>query len=125
MNRLGTILRTARGSESRVQFARRLELSYTFVRALEHGQRFPSDPVLKRIAEVLRLDSAELLLAAYCDRSPSLAAVLTSRGLTIPAGVESTPESVPAPRGAPPVAPAPAVAPTQPAWQPAPAIRPF
>ena len=50
MNRLGTILRTVRGSESRVQFARRLELSYTFVRALEHGQRFPSDPVLKRIA---------------------------------------------------------------------------
>ncbi|MDP6539615.1 MAG: helix-turn-helix domain-containing protein [Planctomycetota bacterium] len=128
MNRLGTLLKTARGSGSRVQFARRLGLSYTFVRAMEHGQRFPSDPVLKKIAGILRLDPAELLLAAYCDRSPGLAEVLATRGVSLPAG--AAPEDIPvpeastAPNQAPSAAPTSAPAP-QPAWQATQAARPF
>lgn len=86
--RLGTILKNARGKESRVQFARKLELSYTFVRAMEHGLRFPSDKVLLDIAERLGVNSEELLLAAYCDRSPELASVLKRRGIAIPVGSE-------------------------------------
>jgi transcriptional regulator with XRE-family HTH domain len=89
MMRLGTILKNARGKESRVQFARKLELSYTFVRAMEHGLRFPSDKVLLDIAERLGVNSEELLLAAYCDRSPELARVLRRRGVAIPVGSEA------------------------------------
>ncbi len=68
MKRLGTILERSRGENTRVQFAKGLGLSYTFVRAMEHGLRFPSDKVLMEIAEKLGLDPEELLLAAYCDR---------------------------------------------------------
>ena len=85
MSRLGEILRESRGKESRVQFARKLGLSYTFVRAMEHGLRFPSDKVLMEIAQRLELDSEKLLLAAYCDRSPLLAKVLAGRGIEIAA----------------------------------------
>ncbi len=85
MKRLGAILENARGKESRVQFARKLGLSYTFVRAMEHGLRFPSDKVLIEIAEKLGKDAEELFLAAYCDRSPHLAEVLVDRGVEIPA----------------------------------------
>ena len=88
MMRLGAILKKARGKESRVQFARKLELSYTFVRAMEHGLRFPSDKVLLDIADRLGESSEELLLAAYCDRSPLLAEVLKARGIAIPVGGE-------------------------------------
>ena len=88
MMRLGAILKNARGKESRVQFARKLELSYTFVRAMEHGLRFPSDKVLLEIADRLGENSEELLLAAYCDRSPLLAEVLSARGVAIPEGEE-------------------------------------
>jgi len=84
MNRLGLILKRARGKQSRVQFARKLGLSYTFVRAMEHGLRFPSDKVLLEIAERLEVDSGNLLLAAYCDRSTQLADVLIARGLELP-----------------------------------------
>jgi transcriptional regulator with XRE-family HTH domain len=84
MNRLGLILKRARGKQSRVQFARKLGLSYTFVRAMEHGLRFPSDKVLLEIAERLKVDPGELLMAAYCDRSPQLAEVLEQRGLDLP-----------------------------------------
>lgn len=84
MNRLGLILKRARGKQSRVQFARKLGLSYTFVRAMEHGLRFPSDKVLLEIAERLQVDSGDLLMAAYCDRSPQLAEVLEQRGLELP-----------------------------------------
>jgi transcriptional regulator with XRE-family HTH domain len=86
MMRLGAILKKARGKESRVQFARKLELSYTFVRAMEHGLRFPSDKVLLDIADRLGESSEELLLAAYCDRSPLLAEVLKTRGIAVPPG---------------------------------------
>ncbi len=82
--RLGSILRKARGKDSRVQFARKLELSYTFVRAMEHGLRFPSDKVLLEIAERLGEDPENLFLAAYCDRSSHLAEVLKDRGISIP-----------------------------------------
>lgn len=82
------MLRKARGRESRVQFARRLGLSYTFVRAMEHGQRFPSDKVLMEIAQRLDLDSDNFLLAAWCDRSPGLDKVLRERGLELPIGSE-------------------------------------
>jgi len=86
MMRLGAILKRARGKESRVQFARKLELSYTFVRAMEHGLRFPSDKVLMEIADRLGIDQEEMFLAAYCDRSPMLAQVLRDRGVTLPEG---------------------------------------
>jgi transcriptional regulator with XRE-family HTH domain len=86
MMRLGAILKRARGKESRVQFARKLELSYTFVRAMEHGLRYPSDKVLMEIAERLGVDPEEMFLAAYCDRSPMLAQVLRDRGVTLPEG---------------------------------------
>ena len=86
MMKLGNILQRARGKESRVQFARRLGLSYTFVRAMEHGMRHPSDRVLIEIADRLGLDSSELLLAAYCDRSPMLARVLETRGIEVEPG---------------------------------------
>jgi transcriptional regulator with XRE-family HTH domain len=88
MMRLGSILKKARGKESRVQFARKLELSYTFVRAMEHGLRFPSDKVLQEIAGRLGANPDELLLAAYCDRSLPLANVLGARGVLIPEGQE-------------------------------------
>lgn len=96
MMRLGAILKNARGKESRVQFARKLELSYTFVRAMEHGLRFPSDKVLLDISDRLGESSEELLLAAYCDRSPLLAEVLKARGIAIPAGGEEVLEPTPA-----------------------------
>jgi len=86
MMRLGSILKKARGNESRVQFARKLELSYTFVRAMEHGLRFPSDKVLLEIAGRLGENPKQLLLAAYCDRSPLLAGVLSDHGVPIPEG---------------------------------------
>jgi transcriptional regulator with XRE-family HTH domain len=95
MMRLGAILKRARGKESRVQFARKLELSYTFVRAMEHGLRFPSDKVLLEIADRLGESSEELLLAAYCDRSPLLAGVLTARGIAVPPGGEEVLEPAP------------------------------
>ncbi|MAF64974.1 MAG: hypothetical protein CMJ84_04850 [Planctomycetes bacterium] len=134
MNRLGNLLRTARGSESRVQFARHLELSYTFVRAMEHGQRFPSDPVLKKIAGILHLDPAQLLLAAYCDRSENLAEVLTARGLALPAGNPAPAERASTPRdaqpttaNASPAAPQPGQPgqPAQATWQSTGTSRPF
>ncbi len=84
MNRLGLILKQSRGKQSRVQFARKLGLSYTFVRAMEHGLRFPSDKVLLEMAERLQVDPGDLLLAAYCDRSPQLADELTRRGVELP-----------------------------------------
>lgn len=84
MNRLGLILKQSRGKQSRVQFARKLGLSYTFVRAMEHGLRFPSDKVLMEMAERLQVDPGDLLLAAYCDRSPQLAEELTRRGVELP-----------------------------------------
>lgn len=101
MMRLGAILKRARGKESRVQFARKLELSYTFVRAMEHGLRFPSDKVLLDIAGRLGESSEELLLAAYCDRSPLLADVLKNRGIAVPPGGEEViePATTQAPGG--------------------------
>jgi len=93
MMRLGAILKKARGTESRVQFARKLGLSYTFVRAMEHGLRFPSDKVLLDIADRLGENSEELLLAAYCDRSPLLAEVLIRRGIPVPVGEEEATEA--------------------------------
>jgi len=86
MMKLGNILQRTRGKESRVQFARRLGLSYTFVRAMEHGMRHPSDRVLVEIADRLSLDASELLLAAYCDRSPMLARVLETKGIDVEPG---------------------------------------
>lgn len=111
MMRLGAILKKARGKESRVQFARKLELSYTFVRAMEHGLRFPSDKVLLDIADRLGESSEELLLAAYCDRSPLLAEVLRGRGIAVPPSGDEAEDVAEAPAEAvlqPPVqAPAP------------------
>ena len=96
MTRFGQILRRARGHESRLSFARRLELSYTFVRSMEDGSRFPSDFVLETIAQRLNLNPDDLLLAAYCDRSPALATALRGHGIVMPA----EPADVPAGRTA-------------------------
>ncbi len=85
MNRLGRILKEARAGQSRVQFARMLGLSYTFVRAMEHGSRFPSDKVLLDIAKRLGIESGMMILAAYADRSPTLVEALEVRGVSLPA----------------------------------------
>lgn len=79
--RLGNILTGVRGSDTRANFARRLELSYTYVRALELGLRSPSDSVLVEIANKLKLDPGELIIAAYCDRSKRLTDALAERGV--------------------------------------------
>jgi transcriptional regulator with XRE-family HTH domain len=78
---LGSYLRELRGKESRVQFARRLELSYTFVREMELGNRLPSDEVLLDIGSRLGADPRKLVLFAHCDRSPSLLRVLQEHGV--------------------------------------------
>lgn len=79
--RLGTILREARGAQSRADFAKRIGLSYTYVRSLELGRRLPSDGVLAGIAGKLGLDVGKVILAAYCDRSSALNQLLTSKGV--------------------------------------------
>lgn len=73
---LGAYLRQLRGTESRLQFARRLGLSYTFVREMELGNRFPSDEVLLALGGTLNADHRRLLLYVYSDRSPALHKVL-------------------------------------------------
>ena len=73
---LGNYLRDARAGGSRVQFARRLGLSYTFVREVELGNRLPSDEVLLDIAQRLSVDARRLVLYAHCDRSPELYKIL-------------------------------------------------
>ena len=56
-SRLGNIIRTCRGKESRLSFVKKLGLSYTFVRSLEEGLRLPSDDIIQRIADRLELDA--------------------------------------------------------------------
>ena len=73
---LGGYLRQLRGKESRILFARRAGLSYTFVREMELGNRRPSDPILVQLAERLSADPRRMFLYAYCDRSPGLRKVL-------------------------------------------------
>ena len=48
------------------------------MRSLEEGLRYPSDDVLVGIANRLDLDPKELILEAYCDRSPILREAITS-----------------------------------------------
>ncbi len=79
--RLGKLLKARRGEASRLSFAKKLTLSYTFVRSLEEGLRLPSDGIVEQIADCLDLDADELLIATYCDRSQALARVLTERGV--------------------------------------------
>jgi transcriptional regulator with XRE-family HTH domain len=86
----GDHIRRARGDESRLQFCRRLGLSYTFVRAIEHGRRLPSDRLLAELAVALGLDHRQLVLRAYCDRSPSLCAILEEHGLVERNGTKSS-----------------------------------
>ncbi|MEM7515494.1 MAG: helix-turn-helix transcriptional regulator, partial [Planctomycetota bacterium] len=74
--------------------AKRLGLSYTFVRSLEEGLRRPSDEVLIEIASKLELDADLLLLAAYCDRSKHLEGALRRIGLEF---LKEEPESPPEP----------------------------
>jgi hypothetical protein len=77
------MLSTVRGGDSLASFSRTLDLSYTFVRSLVNGTRHPSDPVVKKIASKLGLEPDQLLLAAHCDRSPDLSAVLKGMGLDV------------------------------------------
>lgn len=82
MERLfGKCLQRARGKSSVNQLAQRLDLSYTFVREMELGNRLPSDEVLMDIAMKLGIDFREALLAVYCDRSADLAKVLLDLGI--------------------------------------------
>ena len=83
------MLQARRGAASSLSFVKKLSLSYTFVRSMEEGLRLPSDEIVVRIAECLDISTEELLLAAYCDRSAALAAILQERGLVSP--VESPP----------------------------------
>ncbi len=69
-------LRQPRGEDSRLGFAKKLGLSYTFVREMELGNRLPSDEVLLALAAKVHADHRRLLLYAYCDRSPPLRKVL-------------------------------------------------
>jgi transcriptional regulator with XRE-family HTH domain len=78
---LGHCLREIRGGQSRLQFAKRLGLSYTFVREMELGNRLPSDEVLLSLATRLEVDFGRLVLYAYCDRSPALRSVLLTRDI--------------------------------------------
>jgi hypothetical protein len=78
---LGSYLQHLRGAESRVQFAKRVHLSYTFVREVELGNRLPSDEVLLEMAVLLPADARRLLLYAHCDRSPPLQRVLREADL--------------------------------------------
>lgn len=94
--RLGKLLRDHRGTESRLSFVKKLRLSYTFVRSIEEGLRLPSDQIVAQIAECLDLDTEELLIAAYCDRSEPLARALAKHGvpgaaLTVAAASEPEP----------------------------------
>ncbi len=73
---LGAHLRELRAARSRVQFAKLLGLSYTFVREMELGNRLPSDEVLLALADKLHADHRRLLIYTYCDRSPALRKVL-------------------------------------------------
>ena len=67
---------------------------------MEHGMRHPSDRVLIEIADRLCLDSSELLLAAYCDRSPMLARVLETKGVEVEPGTVEGAEETTEPRRA-------------------------
>lgn len=73
---LGAYLHQLRGTESRLQFSKRLGLSYTFVREMELGNRLPSDEVMSKIATRLGADPRRLFLYAYSDRSAALRKVL-------------------------------------------------
>lgn len=80
-NRLAQLLIAFRGTETRAAFARRLHLSYTFVREMEMGNRFPSDENLVAIATELGFDPKTLAVLAYCDRSALLAQALEASGV--------------------------------------------
>jgi transcriptional regulator with XRE-family HTH domain len=83
MPRLGTRLRSLRGPRSLAALAKVLDLSYTFVREMERGNRLPSDEVLVHIAHSLKVEAGELALMTYCDRSELLAAHLAKCGLDV------------------------------------------
>ncbi len=78
---LGAYLRHLRGTQSRLQFAKRLSLSYTFVREMELGNRLPSDEVLLKISTRLEADQRRLFIYAYSDRSPTLRKALQESNL--------------------------------------------
>lgn len=77
--RLGRILKSWRGDTPLTELSEILGLSYTFVRSMETGERFPSDRELMKISRKLGLEADELIIAAYCDRSPALASALERR----------------------------------------------
>jgi transcriptional regulator with XRE-family HTH domain len=76
----------------RSDFARLLGLSYTFVRCLERGERFPSDEVLLLLSQKLSLELDEIAIAAYCDRSRHLTSALQRRGVVADAEVSTANE---------------------------------
>jgi len=75
-------LRDLRAGQSRLQFAKTLGLSYTFVREMELGNRLPSDEVLLELASRISADPRPLVFCAYCDRSPALRKVLSSSDIS-------------------------------------------
>lgn len=62
-------------------FTRRTGYSYTFVRAIMMGDRFPGDLALEKMCARLDIDFTQALLARYCDRSPALYELLRARGI--------------------------------------------
>jgi hypothetical protein len=93
--RLGKLLKSRRGDESRLSFVKKLSLSYTFVRSMEEGLRLPSDEIVEQIASRCEMDVDELILATYCDRSPLLARALRVRGIVEPEEEEEPPPALP------------------------------
>jgi transcriptional regulator with XRE-family HTH domain len=84
MRRFGELLLEKRGGRSRAEFARELGLSYTFVREMEAGNRFPSEGTIPDLASKLGVDGGYLALLVHCDRSPLLTDHLVNQGVRLP-----------------------------------------
>ncbi len=82
---LSRLLTAARGGRSFAAFARTLGLSYTFVREMEAGNRFPSERKIPELAAKLQVDPGFLALCVHCDRSKFLSDYLGDAGL-LPSG---------------------------------------
>ena len=82
---LSRLLTAARGGRSFAAFARDLGLSYTFVREMEAGNRFPSERKIPALAAKLGVDPGFLALCVHCDRSKHLCDYLGKAGL-LPSG---------------------------------------
>ncbi len=95
MRRFGELLLEKRGGRSRAEFARELGLSYTFVREMEAGNRFPSEGTIPDLAAKLGVDGGYLALLVHCDRSPLLTDHLVNQGVRLPTAEAEEPTREP------------------------------